>query len=401
MSKGLLNINLPTGTRDIVYDEADLYREIENRLTGVFRKNGFREIRTPAIEYYDVYNYEAQAIPQESMYKLTDIGGRLMVMRPDNTMPAARVISTKLRSEGLPQKLYYNQTVYKINKGYTGRRSEIIQSGVELIGAKGLTGDLISISCALQSLKALGMPYKLEIGHVGFFNALVDELDLDDDGKREVRAYVDAKNSVSLGLMNKLAKFDKIRRIPLLYGGSEVFAQAAELAVGNAKALEALEYVKTLYGMLVDAGYGDHVMVDMGIVHQIDYYTGVVFGGYIEGAGEPVLTGGRYDNLLDNFDYHAPATGFAVNVCLVADAMHRNGVKNESTDADRCVIFFEADRFADAEKIRCELDGKGIDCEYSCFETLDETINYAKIKGIARIANVTADGTEVKEVASL
>nr|MBQ4319366.1 ATP phosphoribosyltransferase regulatory subunit [Clostridia bacterium] len=401
MSKGLMNINLPTGTRDIVYDEADIYTDIENRLTGVFRKNGFREIRTPAIEYYDVYNYEAQAIPQESMYKLTDIGGRLMVIRPDNTMPAARVISTKLRSAGLPQKLYYNQTVYKINTGYTGRRSEIIQSGVELIGADGLTGDLVCISCALQSLRALGLPCKIEIGHVGYFNALVDEFDLDEAEKREVRAFVDAKNSVSLNLMKKMSGFDKIRKIPLLYGGAEVFEEAARLADGNTKALEALDYVKTLYGMLVDAGYGEYVMIDMGIVHKIDHYTGVVFGGYIEGAGEPVLTGGRYDNLLDNFDYHAPATGFAVNVCLVADAMHMLGVKPENDEKERCVICFETAAFAAAEKLKRELDADGIECEYSCFDTFEDTVKYARERGIAKIAEVTANGTKVTEAAAL
>ncbi len=401
MSKGLLNINLPTGTRDIVFDEADLYTEIESRLTGVFKKNGFREIRTPAIEYYDVYDYEPKAIEQDSMYKLTDIGGRLMVMRPDNTMPASRLISTKLRGETLPQKLYYNQSVYKINKGDSGRRSEIIQSGVELIGAGGILGDLACISLALESLRAIGLPFKVEIGHVGYFNSLLDELDLDADERKIVRGYVDAKNSVSLNLMNKMSSFDKIRKIPLLYGGEEVFAQAEALADGNVAALEALGYVKKLYSMLVDAGYGDCIMVDLGIVHKIDYYTGVVFGGYIEGAGEPVLRGGRYDNMLDNFEYHAPATGFGVNVCLVADAMNMadKGVKNDRSND--VVIHFTAESFTAAEKLKKELDASGTSAEYSCFESVCDTVKYARERGIGRVAEVTSDGTKITEVSAL
>ncbi|MBR3297278.1 MAG: ATP phosphoribosyltransferase regulatory subunit [Firmicutes bacterium] len=398
MSQGLRNINLPLGTRDIVYDEAALYTDIERRLTGVFSANGFREIRTPAIEYHDVYSYEQQAIPEESMYKLTDNTGRLAVLRPDNTMPAARVIATKLRKEPLPQKLYYNQNIYRINSGYSGRRSEIIQSGVELIGAGGMTGDLICLSCAVEALKALELPFKIEIGHVGYFNALLDELDMTDEEKRQTRAFVDAKNSVSLNLSHRLATFDRIRRIPLLYGGEEVFAEAAELAAGNAGALEALNHVSRLYRMLVDAGYGEFVIVDMGIVHKIDYYTGVVFGGYIEGAGEPVLNGGRYDNLLDHFGCQAPATGFAVNVCLVADAMLKNGRSAPLKNERRCVLHFTPDCFAEAEAYKKALSEKGYLCEYSCFDSFEDTLSYTRTRRIGHIARISKDGAELMEV---
>ena len=64
-----------------------------------------------------------------------------------------------------------------------------------------------------------------------------------------------------------------------------------------------------LYGALASSGYADNIMIDLGLVHKIDYYTGVVFRGYIEGAGEAVLSGGRYDNLVGLFVKNAKISG--------------------------------------------------------------------------------------------
>jgi ATP phosphoribosyltransferase, regulatory subunit len=391
MSKSKQNKNIPEGTRDIIYEEAKLYTAIFDKFSEVYDNAGFKQIITPAIEYYDVFDYVGQSINQEEMYKLTDNNGRLIVLRADNTTPAARVAATRLRNSGVPQKLYYNQNVYRITGDYSGKRNEIFQSGVEIIGCNGIKNDLICIMTAIDTLKTLNIKFKIEIGHVGYFNALINELQISADDAEIIRSYVNNKNAVSLNVMNKIKDYDKIRRIPFLFGGVEVFDEAEKLADGNDKALQALNYVRELYELLNSAGYSDNIMIDMGIVHQIDYYTGVVFGGYIEGAGEPVLTGGRYDNLINNFDYDVPATGFAINVCLVADAIKSN-VKNVA--GNEYIIHFTSDKIYEAVKFH-QLHGG---CEYSGFDTYDETVNYAKAKNIRYIVNITENGTEVNEL---
>jgi len=391
MNKNKQNKNIPDGTRDIIYGEATLYTEIFDKFSEVYENAGFKQIITPAIEYYDVFDYAGQSIKQEEMYKLTDNNGRLIVLRADNTTPAARVAATRLRNNGLPQKLYYNQNVYRITGDYSGKRNEIFQSGVEIIGCNGIKNDLICIMTAIDTLKALNIKFKIEIGHVGYFNALMNELQISDDDAELIRLYVNNKNAVSLNVMNKIKDYDRIRRIPFLFGGEEVFAESEKLAGDNEEALQALNYVRELYELLTAAGYGDNIMIDMGIVHQIDYYTGVVFGGYIEGAGEPVLTGGRYDNLINNFDYNVPATGFAINVCLVADAM-----KNNIGDAksNEYIIHFTSDNINEAVKFHQAHSNS----EYSGFDCYDETVNYAKLNNIKYIVNITDSGTEVNEL---
>ena len=104
-----------------------------------------------------------------------------------------------------------------------------------------------------------------------------------------------------------------LSRLSQLFGSTQVLDEA-EALVGKR---DELKYLRDLYGALQAKGCGEYIRFDLGLVHQIDYYTGVVFRGYVEGAGAPVLSGGRYDNLVEKFGRRAPAIGFAVD----ADAM--------------------------------------------------------------------------------
>ena len=384
-----LNKNTPEGTRDLLYAEAELYDDLTRLFSKNYEMSGFRKVETPVIENYDLITAIDRSINQENLYKLTDNTGHLLALRPDNTTPIARIAATKLRNAELPQKLYYNQNIYRINTDYSGKRNEILQSGIELIGESGLKADLLCIMTALEALKSLGLKCKLEIGHVGFFNALLKELDLDDEEAATVRNFVEMKNFVSLNMFDKNLQNEKIRKLPLLYGDHEVFGEAAELASGNKEANDALNYVKKVYDLLDNAGYADEIMVDMGIVHKFDYYTGIVFRGYIESAGEPVLKGGRYDNLISAFGYDLPATGFAINVCAVADAiMKQLGFRKK--ESSKVIVHYDESTFRTAIKIKEEFMRENISCELSSFETSEEMYKYAEKMNISRVIDLTS-----------
>ena len=322
MVKSNKNRNIPSGTRDILFGEAKVYRRITNTLTELYERNGFSEIVTPGIEYYDVFK-TGSTLPQEQMYKLSDLDGRLIVLRADNTTPIARVAASRLGEGDSLAKFFYHQRVYRQMGGHTGRRSEIFQSGIEMVGSSGIQSDLLCMIYALKTLESFGGDYKLELGHVGYYNALVGELALDETELKLIRRLVEAKDT------NKITTSEKIKQIPFLFGGEEVFGRAERLADGNANALEALAYLRKLYDALCAAGYKDKIMIDLGIVHTLDYYTGAVFRGYMEGAGETVLAGGRYDRLISRFRRDIPATGFGVNVSVVADTLIKAGKGDE------------------------------------------------------------------------
>ena len=132
------------------------------------------------------------------------------------------------------------------------------------------------------------------------------------------------------------------------------------------------------------AGYGDYIRFDLGLVHQLDYYTGLVFRGYAEGAGGPVLSGGRYDGLMEQFGRRAEAIGFAVDVDAVGGCMAVEAPRLET------VIHYGSGLLAQALAV---VDSRPAgSCELSPCRTLDSTMNLAREKGAAGVLLLDAEG---------
>ena len=312
-------INTPEGTRDRLFAECVDRRKVQNALIELFSDNGYAEISTPEIEYYDLFVQSGNPLPQENFLKIVDRSGKIMVMRPDCTAPIARVAATKLKAVPLPQRLYYNETVFRSGQAHKGGSTEIAQCGVELIGSAGQQADVEVISLAVEALKAVSPhAFHIELGHVGLFRALADEMEMGAAKTEQMRLLIEGKHFAALN--DLLAPYqDKpayavMSKLSQLFGSTEVLDEAERL-VGKR---EEVEYLRTLYTVLKEKGCEQYVRFDLGLVHQIDYYTGVVFRGYVEGAGAPVLSGGRYDNLVEKFGRTAPAIGFAVDADAVA-----------------------------------------------------------------------------------
>lgn len=319
--------NIPEGTKDSLFEECKLKRSIESSLKNGFEKMGYNEIITPSIEFFDVF-YMQKTFDAENMYKLFDSKNRLLALRPDCTTPIARVVATRLKDSPLPLKLYYNQNVFRTNDNFNGKRDEITQCGVELIGEAGLDADVALILAAITSLKeCVGDNFKIEIGNVGIFKSLAVQCGLSQEDFEDARAFIESKNFAALNsLLDKYGeKGARLKKLPSLFGGSEVFDE-----IKSEETNEILDNLKKLYDALCKKGQEKYILIDLGYVNHIDYYTGIVFRGYIDGSGQTVLSGGRYDKLLEKFGFDAPATGFAINVDAVADTILRETKINRS-----------------------------------------------------------------------
>lgn len=391
----------PEGTRDLLFEESIARREAESTLSDLFLCRGFSEVMTPGMEYYDLFEGGGHPIlPSEDMYKLTDGKGRLLVMRPDSTMPIARLTATRLKNAPLPVRLYYMQDVFHMNHGMTGHNDQVFQAGIEMIGAAGERADLEVIALAADSLRQCGVEnFRIEIGHVGFFHSLVEELAVDEETRDAIRTAIETKNYTALGdVLDGLPaseSADAIRRLPRLFGGEEVLKAAAPLCRGE-QTRRALSYLQGLYKKLCELGLQDQVMIDLGLVHRNEYYTGVIFRGYIEGSGDTVISGGRYDALLSRFGADLPATGFGVNVDSLTRVMLAGGEVDPPMPPEILVHAQKGYETAALKKVG-ELCGEGILCEYSVFETLEEAQEYAAGRCISQVFSVGRD-IEVFEI---
>lgn len=318
-------IGTPEGSADRLFAECTAWRRVQRAVTELFQRRGYSELMTPETEYYDLFVAAGYPLPQESMMKVIDRSGRILVMRPDNTTPIARLTAAKLRGQPLPQRLYYNQSVYRSDDAHTGRSAATAQCGVELIGAGGLRADVEVAALAVQAVEAAGVEeFQLELGCVGFFSALAAELDAPGEVIAAMRRCIEEKNFTGYGELLEPYRTAPAGRalaeLPRLFGGFEALRRARTLCC-NPAASEALDLLETVYAQLQAAGLGDRLRFDLGLVQRLDYYTGLVFRAYARGSGSALLSGGRYDRLIGRLGYDVPAVGFAVDIAALSQCL--------------------------------------------------------------------------------
>ena len=380
----------PEGTKDFLFAECSAMDDICGKIERVFVSRGFKKVITPGIEFYDVFSVPCSGIAQEEMFKLTDNKGRLLVARPDSTLPIARVMATRLKNSLLPIRLYYKQAVYRNQPTLTGRRTELMQMGVELLGVKGLRADLEILTTAISALSVAADDFRIELGHAEVFDALSDGLDINEDYKEKIRVSIESKNYSALNnLLDKLAPCKAvaaIRRLPSLFGGEEVIGEAEQICEGT-KAQDALGYLRKLYQCLATLGLGDKVIIDLGLVQRNDYYTGFVFAGYINGIGDAVMTGGRYDGLLSAFDAPMGAAGFAIDTDAVTLLRLSDGSVSYSDNPD--VLVYAADGHEmEAIALVRQMEQEGTKARFSVLATMEETEDFARSRGIPKVIKV-------------
>lgn len=387
----------PEGTKDLLFGECIVRRNIEDVLLKLFKSRGYSEMITSGLEFFDVFNQKSRYFPQENLYKLTDSKGRLIVLRPDSTMPIARVVATRLRDAYLPLRLCYNQTVYRNESLLKGRSDEIVQTGIELIGSQTKMADLEVISTAIDSLNAFGMEFSLEIGNIGVFRTLVDKLEADESEKDQIRKLIQSKNFPALNdfldTFGNSPVTSALKKLPALFGGEEVFEKAEEL-IPDESVKVILEELRDLYrDASALCGSAGNITVDLGLVNKTDYYTGLIIKGYLSGHGEEVISGGRYDKLISEFGYDIPAVGFAVNVNGIFKVIEKNGILPTPAPAD-VIIYVEEGFEVAGLKAAKELREQGMVVENALFGDIETVREYAKEKRIGRVVVINGENEE-------
>jgi ATP phosphoribosyltransferase regulatory subunit len=195
--------------------------------------------------------------------------------------------------------------------------------GIEMLGASGPCADAEVISLAVMALREMGLNhFKISLYQIAIFNALLEESPLNPDERERIRNLVENKDLVELSRLLESLKINNelketIARLPVLHGNLDVLKKIPYVE-GNKRAYTAVEELIKVYETLKYYGVQDDVVIDMGVLRGLDYYTGVVFEGYSSDLGYGLLGGGRYDNLLSQFGFPCPATGFAIGMDRLA-----------------------------------------------------------------------------------
>jgi ATP phosphoribosyltransferase regulatory subunit len=299
--------------RDQSAAEVAARRRLEGRLLALFARWGYAEVATPTLEFYETFLRGAGPGVGDRLLKLVDSGGEVMAMRPEMTVPLARFAATRLLPAGRsPVRLAYVAPVFRGQERGSGREREFVQAGVELIGAGGPRADAEVIALAAEALQAAGVAGAvISVGHAGFLRGVMNALpEATAEGVRDLlyrRAFADLDEAALPDTTREV-----LRALPALRGAGALDQAAGLVANGEGRAaLEALG--ATLEAVAVHAPEVQ-IEMDLSLIRDFDYYSGVVFEAHGPRAGLPLLGGGRYDGLLAGFGHPAPATGFALGV---------------------------------------------------------------------------------------
>lgn len=271
-------------------------------LRRLYEGYGYRRYRIEKFEPYDLYRENREFLNEDTAITFPDSQGRLMALKPDVTMSIVK----SYEPGAVPTKCHYAESVFR--RGREGDFREIRQIGLESLGGDALCAQAEVLWLALKSLAVFSADFILAVGHLGLLARAVAELPLTESVLNCIRQ----RNPHDL-----VRRVGEVRARPLI--------RLMQLPQEPKRALDAvrgifegrdtegeLEELEALCGALENSGLGDRIRLDFSVVQNLDYYNGLFFQGFLNGLPRPVLSGGRYDNLLDKLGKPSTAVGFAV-----------------------------------------------------------------------------------------
>ncbi len=325
-----MNYPIPPGSRDILPEEMRELRALQARLAEVFERFGYGEVATPTVEYDEVLATAASA-GAPAAHRFFDSDGELLAMRSDMTVPIARLVANRYTAAELPLRFFYNARAYRAVRPQRGQMREFFQAGVELVGAGAPEGTVEVVEVLAAALDSVDLSRaKIGLGDAALYGSLLAELGVEQERRGALTAALAAHDLVALGVEIDRLGVDAsaalaLKRIPALRGGPEVLDEARSL--GGAAMERALERLAETYEGVADRGIADRVLIDLGLLRDIDYYTGAILEVYDPALGHILGGGGRYDELMGSFGRPLPAVGFALYLERVHIAQAEEGVE--------------------------------------------------------------------------
>jgi len=307
----------PPGMRDMLPDDMERFRRIEGAFRTACLGWGYREVRTPTIERLHLFTAAGTLSPQmlERVYSFLDWdgwSGERVVLRPDSTIPVARLYVENLKDPEVA-KLFYVQNVLRFSEGDDSR--EDWQCGAEIIGDTFPVGDLELILMTCEVLERLGLTPEIKLSDPGILRSVFSRSGYN---QAEQLSVYDRLLDGEAGVLSEV-----IARLP------EASSAAAELLAmeGDGPAFLAnlgsvlepgipdvapvISELATIADVL--DGIGHTPKIAPALVRNFEYYTGPVFHLFVEGT--KVAGGGRYDALISQVGGQSvPASGFALEI---------------------------------------------------------------------------------------
>ena len=350
---------LPEGIEEVLPKEAKRLEQLRRTLLDTYETWGYDLVIPPFIEYLESLLTGTGNDLDLQTFKLTDqLTGRLMGIRADMTPQVARIDAHQLNRETPTRLCYIGTVLHTRTDGFAGSRSPL-QVGAELYGHAGIESDIEVITLMLETLAMSGVetPF-VDLGHVGIYRELVKQAGLNEEQEATLFDSLQRKANTEIAAYISEWDIDKnlstaIAALTRLNGDKSILAEAKSIlskaSKGVANALTELTNISELLQRRVP---NLKVNFDLAELRGYHYHTGTVFAAYVEGRGQAVAQGGRYDDIGEVFGRARPATGFSTDLkTLLSLSTHKNN--------QLAAIFAPADNDPELQKVISELRQKG------------------------------------------
>lgn len=322
----LYKFAIPEESSGVIIDNVNKLRKFEERLRKIFYEENYLETLMPTFEYVELYKSVYKNLDESTLFKYIDKEGKDVALRWDFTVPLARYYIAQKKDE-IARYCYFGK-VYRKEKEHKGKSSEIYQIGTELIGKKSIEGDVECISLLQKSLPIFELKdLKIELGSARFYNRLCQLIG--DEKKEEFSNLLIQKNISGLKKFSEKYNIEEnlklfITSLPRLNGNIDVLKETIE-KLGDEELRNSLIELKELYETM---NMKEQDLFDLACVPNMEYYTGIIFKVYSKYVEEPIISGGRYDKLYENFGKDVPAIGMAYYMNNILKAIAKVGEEN-------------------------------------------------------------------------
>ncbi len=282
-------------------------------LRALYEQSGYRQFRMRKFEEYSLYLENKNFLGSEYVITFNAPDGKLLALKPDVTLSIVKNAKASGENE---EKLYYRESVYR--KGEYGGFKEISQMGLEHIGNVGLAETVEICALARKSLAVVDENYVFALSDMSFIGGL---LRLAPEALQDaVLTCIRSRNTHELkalcadnGLSGEVTdKMLSIAGCPTDF--KTAISVAEKVAEGDRTMTESLSTLKTLFNEVEGTADESKIRLDFSILNDIAYYNGIIFQGYVSKMPKLLLSGGRYDRLLEKFNKTVGAMGFALSL---------------------------------------------------------------------------------------
>ncbi len=389
----------PEGVRDLYGEDCEKRLKIQNEIHTIMKRYGFKDIQTPTFEFFDIFSQERGTVKSKEMFKFFDQYNNTLVLRPDITPSIARCVAKYYSEETMQIRLCYTGNTFVHRSGYQGKLCEIQQVGAELMNDDSSDADGEMIAMTIESLIQTGLTeFKVDIGHAGLFRGLVEEAGLNEEEIEQLKRYIANKNIFAVEDMlekKEISSCEKelLTQLPDLFGDVEK-VRAAKEKTNNPMALDALERLEKIDQILKTYDLQEHITFDLGMLSRYEYYTGVIFKAYTYGTGDAIVSGGRYDNLVEQFGKKTSAIGLAFVIDELMAALSSQQVEIHAKEEDIVILYRSANRSTAIElarKLRSEKRSARL-MRKNAQTPLDEYKEYGKKNDVSVILYIDDTG---------